>query len=167
MSASAIEEKIVSKIFYLRGEKVILDRDIAKLYGVETRVLNQAVTRNQERFPKDFMFNLTRKEFSGLMSQIVISKGGTRKLPFAFTEHGVAMLSSVLNSKKAIQVNIEIIRTFTKLRKLLSTHEELRKKIENLERKYDYNFEKVFELIDKMIFEDEKISERKIGFKVD
>jgi hypothetical protein len=108
-------ERIASRIYLIRGQKVMLDFDLAELYGVETRALNQAVSRNIDRFPEDFAFQFTRREFSGLMSQIVISnvgRGGRRKLPWAFTEHGVAMLSSVLHSKRAVQVNVAIVRTF-------------------------------------------------------
>src|SRR3990167_8055506 len=110
-------ERILNGILFIRGKKVMLDKDLAHLYQVETRVLIQAVKRNMERFPNDFMFQLTKEEFENLISQFVTSShGGTRKLPYAFTEQGVAMLSSVLNSKRAILVNIQIIRTFTKLR---------------------------------------------------
>ena len=138
-------ETIRRKIYLIRGEKVIFDRDLAELYGVETRALNQAVRRNEKRFPTDFMFQLNKDEFKALRyyfsvseknlkSQIVISSwGGRRKLPLAFTEQGVAMLSSVLNSERAIRVNIQIIRTFTQLRKMLATHEKLRKKIKAME----------------------------------
>ena len=118
-------EDIKSKIFTLRGMQVILDRDIATLYNVKTKALNQAVQRNRERFPKDFMFKLKKEEFLNLRSQFVTSSlkhGGRRVLPYAFTEQGVAMLSSVLHSKRAIQVNIAIMRTFVKLKAILSTH---------------------------------------------
>jgi len=122
------EDAIISKIYLIRGQKVMLDRDLAELYGVETRVLNQAVRRNEKRFPKDFMFQLTEKELSNWISQFVISnneKMGIRKLPLAFTEQGVAMLSSVLNSETAITVNIQIIRIFTKMRQILLTHKDI------------------------------------------
>jgi len=144
----------------------MLDRDLAELYGIETRVLKQAVRRNIKRFPKDFMFELTREEFLNLRSQIEISSwGGTRYTPMVFTKQGVAMLSSVLNSDRVIQVNIQIVRTFTKLRKMLSTHEDLKRKIEDMENKYDKKFQIVFEVIKKLISEDQK-QKRKIGFKV-
>lgn len=130
------DEIITSKIYLIRDKKVMLDKDIAELYDVETRVLNQAVTRNKERFPEDFMFQLSKKEFEILKSQIVTSSwGGTRKLPFAFTEQGIAMLSGVLHSERAIKVNIQIMRVFTRLRALLETHREILLKLEKLERK--------------------------------
>ncbi|HET7118714.1 MAG TPA: ORF6N domain-containing protein [Hanamia sp.] len=131
------EETILEKIYLIRGQKVILDRDLAEMYGVEVRVLNQAVKRNASRFPEDFMFQLTEIEFKSLISQIVISKkkgrGGTRKPPYAFTEQGVAMLSSVLNSETAIQVNIQIIRLFTKMKQLILDNKDLWMKIEKIE----------------------------------
>ena len=121
-----LEQKILNKIYVIRGEKVMLDRDLAQLYNVETRVLNQSIKRNLNRFPKDFMFQLSEKEFKNLISQNVISSwGGTRKFPYAFTEQGVAMLSSVLNSETAIEVNIRIIRVFTKMRAFALTHNEI------------------------------------------
>ena len=132
------EEIIVSKIYLIRNNKVMIDRDLADLYGVETRALNQAVKRNEKRFPEDFMFQMSREEMADWKSQIVISnseKMGLRKLPLVFTEQGVAMLSSVLNSKRAIMVNIQIIRVFTKMRELLSTHKEILQKLEQFEQK--------------------------------
>jgi hypothetical protein len=129
------EDAIVNRIYLIRGMKVMLDRDLAEMYGIETRVLNQAVKRNLKRFPVDFMFQLTNEEFSNLKSQIVISSwGGRRKPPLAFTEQGVAMLSSVLHSDVAIAVNIEIIRVFTKMREMLSNNKDLVLKIEQLEK---------------------------------
>ncbi len=130
------EEIVISKIFLIRGKKVMLDRDLAGLYNVETRILNQAVRRNTKRFPDDFMFQLTHIEMDNWKSQFVISnkeKMGFRKPPLAFTEQGVAMLSSVLNSDRAIMVNIQIIRIFTKMRELLQTHKEILQKLEELE----------------------------------
>lgn len=127
------EEVVMNQIYYIRDQKVMLDRDLAELYGVETKVLKQAVKRNIDRFPKDFMFELTKQEFEILRSQIVTSKdgrGGTRYLPMAFTEQGVAMLSSVLNSDRAIKVNIQIIRVFTRLRQALADNMDLRLEIE-------------------------------------
>ena len=132
----------------------MLDRDLAVLYGVETRVLNQSVRRNINRFPEDFMFQLTKEEMANWKSQIVITnkeKIGLRRRPYAFTENGVAMLSSVLNSERAITVNIQIMRTFTKLRELLATHKDLQKKIEEMEKKYDYQFKIVFDTIKQLI----------------
>lgn len=158
--------RIESKIFLIRGKNVMLDRDLALLYGVETRALNQAVRRNIKRFPEDFMFQLTREEVRNWKSQIVITnkeKMGLRRQPYAFTEPGVAMLSSVLNSKRAILVNIQIIRTFIKLRELLLTHVELRRKIEAMERKYNQQFKAVFEAIRKLL-EPQPQPKRRIGF---
>ena len=145
------------------------DSDLAELYGVKTFVLNQAVRRNIERFPDDFMFQLTREEYKSLRSQFVILESGRgqhkKYLPRVFTEQGVAMLSSVLRSRRAIQVNIQIIRTFTKLRQLMASHEELRRKIEELEKKSDQRFKTIFELIKNLL--DEKVKPRaKIGFSI-
>jgi len=132
------DEAIINKIYLMRGRKVMIDRELAVLYGVETRALNQAVRRNKNRFPDDFMFQMTTVEMQDWKSQIVISKSeimGLRKPPLVFTEQGVAMLSSVLNSERAIMVNIAIIRVFTKMRELLSTHKEIILKLEQLEKK--------------------------------
>jgi len=128
------EEIIMSKIYLIRGLKVMLDKDLAVLYGVTTGNLNKAVRRNLKRFPDDFMFRLTKQEFDDLIFQFGISSwGGTRKLPFAFTEQGVAMLSGVLHSDRAIMVNVQIIRVFSKLRKLLETHTEILRKLEHIQ----------------------------------
>lgn len=141
-------EVIQRKILIIRGRKVMLDRDLAELYEVETFNLNKAVKRNMDRFPEDFMFQLTDEEFKNLIFHFGISSwGGTRKLPYSFTENGVAMLSSVLNSTRAIQVNISIMRTFTQLREMLSTHKDLKRKIEAMEKKYDHQFKVVFDTI--------------------
>jgi hypothetical protein len=142
-------ERILHVIHTFRGERVLLDSDLALLYCVETRVLVQAVKRNLERFPPDFMFQLTDLEWDDLKSQSVISSswGGRRSAPHAFTELGVAMLSSVLNSERAIQVNISIMRAFTQLRGMLASHADLARKVEALERKYDGQFQVVFEAI--------------------
>ena len=130
------EEVILTKIFLVRGQKVMLDNDLAELYQLETKQLKRQVRRNLERFPEDFMFELTKDEYNSLRSQFGTSSwGGTRYLPMVFTEQGVAMLSSVLNSKTAIQVNINIIRVFTKIRMLLETHQEILKKLDELEKK--------------------------------
>ncbi len=159
-------ERIASKIYLIRNVKVMLDRDLAELYGVETKVLKQAVRRNIDRFPADFMFELTRNEFNNLRSQIVTSSwGGARYSPMAFSEHGVLMLSSVLKSERAVQVNIQIMRTFTKLRQMLSTHEDLKRKIESMEKKYDEQFQIVFEAI-KQLLSEEDIPKKKIGYIV-
>ena len=142
-------EQIASRIYLIRGEKVMLDADLAELYGVSTGALNQAVTRNTERFPKDFMFTLNQPEFESLISQIVISKsrGGRRKPPRAFTEQGVAMLSTVLRSKRAVQVNIVIMRTFVKLRQMLATNEELARNVAKHDREITALFEHVKKLL--------------------
>ena len=158
------DEIIVKKIYLFRGVKVMLDRDLAELYGVETKVLNQAVKRSIDRFPLDFMFQLDKEEFEILRSQFVTSSwGGVRYMPYAFTEYGILMLSSILNSENAIQVNIQIMRTFTKLRQMLSTHEDIKKKIESMEKKYDSKFRIVFDAIKELITEELK-PVRKIGF---
>ena len=129
------DEVVMSKIYVIRGQKVMLDRDLAELYQVETKRLKEAVRRNIDRFPSDFMFELGKEEFESLRSQIATSKrGGTRYLPMAFTEQGVSMLSSVLNSSIAIQVNIQIIRIFTKMREMLLTHKDILLKLEKLEK---------------------------------
>jgi hypothetical protein len=166
-STELIPQQIIeSRILLMRGKKVMLDRDLAVLYVVETRVLNQAVRRNINRFPEDFMFQLTKEEMANWKSQIVITnkeKIGLRRRPYAFTENGVAMLSSVLNSERAITVNIQIMRTFTKLREMLATHKDLREKIEEMERKYDHQFKVVFDTIKQLIAPPET-KKRKIGF---
>jgi len=164
------EEVIERKIFLIRGHRVMLDKDLAGLYRVTTGNLNKAVSRNIERFPEGFMFHLTKKEFRNLIFQNGISSwGGTRKMPYVFTEQGVAMLSSVLKSKRAIQVNIAIIQVFVKLRQILSTHVKLAYKLKELERKiekHDEEITTIFEAIRRMIAAEEKPKE-KIGFKVD
>ena len=149
----AVPEQIRQRIFLIRGQKVILDAHLADLYDVATRVLIQAVTRNRSRFPRDFMFQLSKREFERLRSQIVISnmRGGRRSAPYAFTEQGVAMLSSVLHSRRAIAVNIEIMRAFVELRRVLSEHEDLAKRIAELEERYDGQFQVVFEAIRNLI----------------
>src|SRR3989304_5470810 len=158
------QQIIESKILILRGKKVMLDRDLAALYSVETKMLKRAVKRNIERFPEDFMFQLIEKEFDNLRCQIGTSSwGGQRYLPYAFTENGVAMLSSVLNSERAITVNIQIMRTFTKLRELLTTHKELKQKLNKMEKKYDHQFKIVFDAIRQLIGPAPK-SGKRIGF---
>ena len=160
-------ELIASKIYLIRGIKVMLDRDLAELYGVETKRLKEQVRRNIERFPEDFMFELTKDEYQALRSQFATLKRGQhlKYAPFAFTEHGVLMLSSVLNSERAIQVNIQIVRTFTKLREMLSTHKDLKRKIESMEKKYDEQFQIVFEAIKQLLSEEDK-PKKKIGYTV-
>jgi len=165
----APQEIIESKILLIRGQKVMLDRDLAVLYGVETKVLNQAVRRNIKRFPEDFMFRLAKEEFEILRSQFVTSSwGGQRYAPYAFTEQGVAMLSSVLNSKKAIEVNVIIMRTFVNIRKFVSSYEGLAMKIAEIEKKYDKKIGKIFTVLDYLIkgSEEEKNNKKQeIGFK--
>lgn len=158
-------ERIEKSILLIRGQKVMLDKDLADLYGVKTKVLNQAVTRNLKRFPDDFMFCLTRQEVANLKSHFVTSSwGGTRKLPRVFTEQGVAMLSSVLRSERAIQVNIEIMRTFVRLRRMLAGHEELARKLAALEKKYDRQFKVVFDAI-RELMAPKRPKGRSIGFE--
>ena len=145
----------------------MLDKDLAALYQVETSQLTRQVRRNIERFPEDFMFQLVKEEFDNLMCQNGISSwGGTRKMPLAFTEQGVAMLSGILNSKRAIQVNIQIMRTFTKLREMILSHKELQRKIEAMERKYDHQLKIVFDAI-KQLLEPPAKPKRQIGFHRD
>ncbi|MBS1258231.1 MAG: hypothetical protein MAG551_01284 [Candidatus Scalindua arabica] len=148
------QETIEGKILLIRNKKIILDRELSLLYGVETKQLTRQVRRNIDRFPDDFMFQLTREEYNELLRcQIGTLKRGqhSKYLPYAFTEHGILMLSSVLNSKKAIQVNIQIMRTFTKLREMLTTHKDLQKKIVAMEGKYDKQFKVVFDLKNKLL----------------
>jgi len=189
-------ESLAALIFFIRGERVLLDTDLAQLYGVEVRALNQAVARNRDRFPEDFVFQLSADEYeavgtglagtsqkradssqsvmrsasgSALRSQFVISigRGGRRYLPYAFTEQGVAMLSSVLRSPRAVEVNIAIMRTFVQLRRLMDGNRELARKIEAMEKKYDEKFTVVFDAIKQLIAEDERRKakpKRRIGF---
>jgi hypothetical protein len=190
-------ENLARFVFFIRSEKVMLDSDLARLYGVEARALNQAVARNRKRFPADFMFRLTPEEYEFLRSQTVISKrvgtiddlsrsvmssfrrrserlrsqtvtskkgrGGRRYRPYAFTEQGVAMLSSVLRSSRAVEVNIAIMRTFVQLRRLMDTNRDLARKIEGLEKKYDEQFAAVFDAIKELIAPAEPPKKR-IGF---
>lgn len=161
------QEVIENKIFLVRGKKVMFDRDLAVLYGVETKFLNRAVKRNIERFPEDFMFQLSKEELASLRFHFGTStRGGRRYLPYAFTENGVAMLSSVLNSERAIHVNIQIMRTFTKLREMLATHKELAHKLAELERKierHDDEIKAVFDAIRGLMTPPEP-KKKKIGF---
>jgi hypothetical protein len=156
--------KIEQQILLVRGQKVMLSTDLAVLYEVEAKVLNQAVKRNIERFPKDFMFQLNQREHANLKSQIVTSSwGGSRALPYAFTEQGVAMLSSVLNSPRAVQVNIAIMRAFVKLRDMLASHQDLSQKLASMEKKYDAQFKVVFDAIRELMQPPDKPKSR-IGF---
>lgn len=171
------EQKILNKIYVIRNEKIMLDKDLAEMYNVETKQLKRQVKRNKERFPKDFMFELNQKEFENLRSQIGTSSwGGTRYMPMAFTEQGVAMLSSILNSKTAIEVNIRIIRVFTKPRKYALTHKEilmqlakLEKEVSSISRNTEKNskdIENIFTVLKELIEKDAKPSPRnRIGFK--
>lgn len=169
LTPSAIPiERIEKAIYLIRGHKVMLDTDLAELYGVETFNLNKAVKRNLERFPDDFMFQLTNDEWRSLKFQIGMSKpqgrGGRRTAPYAFTEQGVAMLSSVLKSGQAAMVNVEIMRAFVRLRQLLSTHEDLARKLESLEKKYDRQFKVIFDAIRELMAAPEPPPRRRIGF---
>lgn len=158
-------ESVAGRIFVLRGQRVLLSSHLASLYGVQVRALVQAVKRNMERFPEDFMFQLNARENRILKSQIVTSRwgGARRSLPYAFTEQGVAMLSSVLRSDRAIRMNIEIMRAFVSLRRLLATNEDLRLKIEQMERRYDARFQAVFAALKEML--DAPVKKKKaIGF---
>jgi hypothetical protein len=160
-------ETIEKTIYLLRGEKVMLDRDLALLYEVETKALNRAVRRNLQRFPRDFMFQLTAEEAYVLRCQIGTSKkgrGGRRYLPFVFTEQGVAMLSTVLNSERAILVNIEIMRAFVKLRQILVSHAELSRRLDELESKYDKQFSVVFDAIRQLMASPAR-DRKEIGFR--
>ena len=163
-------ELIERRIYLIRGFKVMLDSDLAELYESNTGALNQAVKRNISRFSDDFMFQLTEEETASLKSQFVISKEGRggrrRSLPFAFTEQGIAMLSSVLNSERAVEVNIAIMRTFVHLRRMLLSNEELNRKINKLEQQYDENFKVVFTALRKLMTVPDK-PRRQIGFKTD
>ncbi|MES2559827.1 MAG: ORF6N domain-containing protein [Bacteroidota bacterium] len=181
------DEKVISKIYHIRSKRIMLDSDLAQLYNVETKVLNQAVKRNMLRFPEDFMFTLTETEWEILRSQFVTSKspapsdmrGGRRTLPFAFTEQGIAMLSSILNSETAILVNIQIIRVFTRMRELLSTHKETLLKLEKIEKallgqlsrlnKHDDDIDSIFNVLKELLqpLKQQTPSRKRIGFKSD
>lgn len=168
MAPAILIERIEQSIYWIRGQKVMLDSDLAHLYGVTTGNLNLAMKRNSNRFPNDFMFQLTPEESNCLLLQIAISKtrGGRRSPPFAFTEHGVAMLSSVLGSERAVQVNILIVRTFIKLRDVLANQQDLRERLEGLEHKYgkhDTELQAVFDAIGQLLHAPAP-SKRRIGF---
>ena len=163
-------ERIEQSILLIRGHKVILDADLAALYGVETKQLIRAVKRNLPRFPDDFMFQLNEEEFENLRFHFGTSSqwGGRRYPPYAFTEQGVAMLSSVLHSRRAIQVNIEIMRTFVRLRRILASHADLARKLDSLEKKYDAQFKIVFDAIRQLMAPPEpKTPKKRIGFLVE
>jgi hypothetical protein len=171
------DEEIISKIYFIRDKKIILDKDLAELYDVTTGNLNKAVKRNLKRFPEDFMFQLTEAEFKNLIFQSGISSwGGTRKMPYGFTEQGVAMLSGVLNSDRAIEVNIRIIRIFTKLREMLLTHKDILLKMEKVEKnmmqqdgkmkQYEKDIQIIFEAL-KQLLNTPQEPRKRIGFKPD
>lgn len=159
-------EHIKSVILLVRGEKVILDADLAALYGVETRALVQAVKRNSERFPKDFMFQVTSKEFASLRSQFVISKGkgGRRHVPYAFTEHGAIMAANILKSDRAVRASVQVVRAFVKLRQMLAADTELTRKLDELEKKYDRQFKIVFDAI-RQLMSSPPAKPKPIGFR--
>jgi hypothetical protein len=166
MTNLALAEAIATKILVIRGKRVMLDRDLALLYGVKTGRLNEQVTRNIKRFPGDFMFQLSKEEVFSLKSHFATSSwGGVRKLPRVFTQEGVAMLSSVLNSERAIMVNIQIMRAFAQFRRLLSTHKDLRRKIEEMEKKYDLQFKVVFDALRRLLEPSLTKEKRIIGFR--
>jgi hypothetical protein len=159
-------EVVERRIFVIRGQKVMLDSHLAELYEVPTYRLNEAVKRNRRRFPVDFMFQITRREAESLTSQTAMSKpgrGGRRTLPYVFTEQGVAMLSTVLNSERAINVNIAIIRAFVRLRELIATHKDLAERIASIEKKYDHQFRIVFEVLEQLMAPPDP-PKRPIGF---
>lgn len=167
MKELTLVEAIEKKIYLIRGHKVMLDSDLAEMYGVATKVLLQAVRRNLNRFPEDFMFRLNYQDVAALRSQTVTLKTGRgehrKYMPYVFTENGVAMLSSVLKSERAIEVNIQIMRTFTRLRALIASHKDLSKRLEDLEKKYDAQFKVVFDAIRQLMTPPEK-PKRKNGF---
>ena len=162
------DEVIMNKIYLIRGEKVMLDSDLGELYQVTTKRLNEQVKRNQDRFPEDFMFQLAKEEWQNLKSQFATSSwGGRRTLPYVFTEHGVLMLSSILNSKRAIKVNVQIMRIYTKMRKMLLTHQDLLIKMNELEAKvwnHDKSIKQIFAYLKALIKEKDQPREP-IGFK--
>lgn len=166
-------QAIQKKIYLIRGEKVMLDYDLAELYHVETKALKQSVRRNINRFPEDFMFELTKEEYNSLRSQFVTLENGRGKyskyLPFAFTEQGVAMLASVLNSPKAIDMNIQIVRVFVLMRKFTLSHQELSEKIKELEGKFNKQFDDIYEVINYLLQKDtlqkQQNKRQRIGFK--
>jgi hypothetical protein len=175
-AVSLSDEKVISKIYLIREKKIMLDRDLAELYGVTTSRLNEQVKRNKKRFPADFMFQLSKEEFQNLISQNATSRwGGIRKLPYAFTEEGVAMLSGVLTSDTAIRVNIQIMRIFTRMREVLLTHKDILLKLENIEKqllqqdgrlhKHDEEMQMIFEAL-KQLLNPPNPPRRKIGFKI-
>jgi len=167
MSSNVSVDVVAAKIILMRGKRVMLDKDLAKLYEVDTGQLTRQVRRNIDRFPEDFMFQLTKEEVKNLMCQNGTSSwGGSRKLPYVFTEQGVAMLSSVLHSKRAVHVNIQIMRAFTQLRRMLLTNHNLKRKIEEMEKKYDKQFSVIFEAIKQLLVPLKEENKKTIGFHV-
>lgn len=166
--AALAAQRIERRILFIRGYRVILDAELARLYGVVTSRLNEQVKRNSTRFPADFSFRLTRKEFSDLMSQFATSKGrgGRRKRPLVFTEHGAIMAANVLNSRGAIEASVIVVRAFVRIRELLATHKDLARKLEELERKYDGQFRVVFEAIRQLVSPPAR-ARKPIGFRPD
>lgn len=164
------DEIVIDKIYWIRNQKVMLDQDLAELYGIQTKRLNEQVKRNRERFPDDFMFELTEEEYLNLMSQFATSSwGGRRNRPYAFTEHGVLMLSSVLNSKRAIEVNVQIMRVYIKIREMLLANKDLFIRVEQVEKnlvKHDHNIELLFKYFGKFLQQDDQPRE-KIGYKLE
>ena len=160
-------DDIATKIYFIRGEKVMLDFDLASLYNIEAKRLKEAVRRNRKRFPGDFMYELTKEEYYSLRTHFASLKRGehVKYMPFAFTEQGLAMLSGILNSERAINVNIAIMRAFVQMRRLMETHKELTKKIEELESKYDEQFSIVFEAIRQLIHKEAE-PRNPVGFKI-
>ena len=166
-----ITETVVSRIYTVRNQRVMLDSDLAELYGVPTRVFNQAVKRNKERFPSDFMFQVTKNEYVSLRSQIVISnqRGGRRYMPYAFTEHGAIMAATILNSQRAIEMSVFVVRAFIQLRELLSSHKQLSSRLDDLERKlasHDRDIAMIFNTIRNLITPPPQ-KKRQIGFVID
>ncbi len=168
MEALIPVEVIERKIYFIRGHKVMLDEDLAELYGVPTKRLNEQVRRNEKRFPQDFMFQLSSEEAVSLRPHFATLKSGRGRhrkyLPYVFTEQGVAMLSTVLNSGRAIEVNIQIMRTFVKLREMIASHKDLARRLDELEKKYDAKFRVVFEAIRQLMIQPEPKKKRRIGF---
>jgi hypothetical protein len=166
--SEALSIQVERRILFIRGQKVLLDADLAELYEVPTKRLNEQVRRNRKRFPEDFVFQLTREEFEGLRSQFATSSlhGGRRYLPFAFTEHGALMAANVLNNARAIRMSVEVVRAFVRLREMLLSNAELARKLDALERKYDEQFRVVFEAI-RELMSCEEAPKRRIGFKQD
>ena len=160
-------DRIENIIRFIRGERVILDSDLAQLYGVTTTRLNQQVRRNMDRFPADFMFRLTKQEHESLMLQIATSKnrrGGTRKLPLVFTEHGALMAANVLNSSRAVQASVEVVRAFVQLRRMVVSNADLARRLDDLERKYDRQFKVIFEAIRHLMWPPPQPKRKEIGF---